>query len=142
MPTYLKSGLANDADDARLAEQARGFVLVARSEMLPQGGYNGSAERGKGIAIGRSDTFNVFAGVLNAAWSAAGLRIAAANPRSSWQLTAERGTGWIDLPALLRREVLETKNSDGQHAGRWRGVISHRPRNELGANLELDNCRV
>jgi hypothetical protein len=51
------------------------------------------------------------AGVLRAAWSAAGLRLAATNPRSSWQLTAEHGTGWIDLPALLRRELL----LDGVH---------------------------
>lgn len=49
-------------------EQARGVVLVARSEMLPQGGYSGSADRGRGLAAGSSGTFNVFAGVLNAAW--------------------------------------------------------------------------
>lgn len=49
-------------------EQARGFVFVARSEMLPQGGYSGSADRGRGLVIGSTDTFNVFAGVLNAAW--------------------------------------------------------------------------
>ncbi len=49
-------------------EQARGFVFVARSEMLPQGGYAGSADRGRGLIVGSTDTFNVFAGVLNAAW--------------------------------------------------------------------------
>jgi multidrug efflux system outer membrane protein len=53
---------------AARVEQARGFVLVARSEMLPQGGYTGSADRGRGLVIGSTDTFNVFAGVLNAAW--------------------------------------------------------------------------
>jgi hypothetical protein len=63
------------------------------------------------------------AGVLNAAWSAAGLRLASVTPRSSWQLTAERGTGWIDLPALLRREVLL--------AGvRGNGIAAHLERTE------------
>jgi hypothetical protein len=63
------------------------------------------------------------AGVLRAAWSAAGLRLASVTPRSSWQLTAERSTGWIDLPALLRREVL----LDGV---RGDGIAAHLERKE------------
>jgi hypothetical protein len=49
-------------------------------------------------------------GALVAAFSAAGLRLSSsgadAGQRFSWQLTADHGTGWIDLPALLRRQVL------------------------------------
>jgi len=48
--------------------QARGFVLVARSEIFPQGGYQGSADRGRGLVPGSSDTFNSFLGALNMAW--------------------------------------------------------------------------
>lgn len=45
-------------------------------------------------------------GALVAAFSAAGLRLASSGQRFSWQLAADHGTGWIDLPALLRRQLL------------------------------------
>jgi multidrug efflux system outer membrane protein len=51
-------------------EQARGFVLVARSEMIPQAGYLGTAERGRTSfqAGAPHATGNAFLGALNAAW--------------------------------------------------------------------------
>jgi hypothetical protein len=45
-------------------------------------------------------------GALVAAFSAAGLHLASSTERLSWQLTADHGSGWIDLPALLRRQLL------------------------------------
>jgi hypothetical protein len=45
-------------------------------------------------------------GVLRAAFSAAGLRLAGSGPRLTWQLTADHGSGQIDLSALFRRQIL------------------------------------
>jgi multidrug efflux system outer membrane protein len=71
-------GLVGDALRANLdletavarVEQARGFVLVARSEMIPQAGYVGSAERVRtGLHPDEPHfTTNAFLGALNAAW--------------------------------------------------------------------------
>jgi len=45
-------------------------------------------------------------GVLRAAFSAAGLRLAGSGPRLTWQLAADHGKGQIDLSALFRRQIL------------------------------------
>ena len=45
-------------------------------------------------------------GALVAAFSASGLRLSGEGQRFSWRLTADHGTGWIDLLALLRRQIL------------------------------------
>jgi multidrug efflux system outer membrane protein len=51
-------------------EQARNEIAVARSDMLPQISYNGSAtrERASISSLGSNPTFNSFAGTFNLAW--------------------------------------------------------------------------
>jgi multidrug efflux system outer membrane protein len=68
----IDEALANNYDlrtaTARV-EQAQQLVGVTRSEIFPQVGYQGAAQRGKSF-IGPNDnqTFNVFLGTFNLAW--------------------------------------------------------------------------
>ena len=59
--------------DLRIAasrvEQARYFVGVTRADMMPQLGYEGSAQRGKQLGgIGSNKTTNAFLGAFQMAW--------------------------------------------------------------------------
>jgi hypothetical protein len=84
-------------------------------------------------------------GVLRAAWSAAGLRIAGSGPRLTWQLTADHGSGQIDLAALLRRRIfLDHLQADGitVHAERLRKPPSTPPAGQGVWAMRLDDARL
>jgi multidrug efflux system outer membrane protein len=50
-------------------EEARGVLVTTRSAIFPQGGYEGSASRGRTfLGFTGNETFNVFAGTFNLAW--------------------------------------------------------------------------
>ena len=50
-------------------EQARGQLVATRSSIFPQGGYQGSASRGRQFfGFTGNRTFNIFAGVFNLSW--------------------------------------------------------------------------
>lgn len=71
--THVDTALANNYDLAVAAarvEQALQTVGVARSEIFPQVGYQGAAQRGKSFLGPQSDnqTFNTFLGTFNLAW--------------------------------------------------------------------------
>src|SRR5689334_14410458 len=75
LQTLVAESLANNNDlqvaVARI-QQARALVEVARSESLPQLGYQGSAEGGRGASpendTVRPVTFGNFTGLVTAAW--------------------------------------------------------------------------
>ena len=75
LQTLITESLANN-NDLRIAvariQQARALVDVARSEGLPQFGYQGTAEGGRGASpeneTVRPVTFGNFTGLLTAAW--------------------------------------------------------------------------
>ena len=75
LQTLVTESLTNNTDlqvaVARI-QQARAMVEVARSEALPQIGYQGTAEGGRGASpeneTVRPVTFGNFSGVLTAAW--------------------------------------------------------------------------
>jgi hypothetical protein len=57
------------------------------------------------------------AGALQAVFNTAGLRLSGSGQRLSWQVAADHANGWIDLPALLRRELLlDRVQADGLSA--------------------------
>ena len=68
----ITSAIRNNYDLATAAarvEQARQLVGVARADMFPQIGYQGSAGRGSSFAPpGPNATFNSFLGAFNLAW--------------------------------------------------------------------------
>jgi multidrug efflux system outer membrane protein len=76
--TNLISASLADNYDLRIAvtrvEQARALSIQARSELLPQAGYEGEAARGKNTILGSPSTFSHgatasgFFGVLDASW--------------------------------------------------------------------------
>ena len=55
---------------AARVEQSRAFVGVARSQLLPQVGYNGDFSRQRALVIPGMDppTYNLFTGAFNLAW--------------------------------------------------------------------------
>jgi multidrug efflux system outer membrane protein len=71
--TLVDTALANNYDliiaSARV-EQALQTVGIARSEIFPQVGYQGAAQRGKNFLGPQADnqTFNTFLGAFNLAW--------------------------------------------------------------------------
>ena len=75
LQTLIAESLANN-NDLRVAvariQQARAMVEVARSQGIPQFGYQGTAEGGRGAApeneTVRPVTFGNFSGLLTAAW--------------------------------------------------------------------------
>src|SRR5438552_7325090 len=77
LTTLIRSALTNNYD-MRIAranqEQARALAMRARSEFLPQVGYEGEAARGKNVILGNpapvgaGATSSGFVGVLNASW--------------------------------------------------------------------------
>jgi hypothetical protein len=68
------------------------------------------------------------AGALQATFNAAGLRLAGSGQRLAWQIAADRAAGWIDLPALLHRELLlDRLQADGLSARAERTREKPRP---------------
>jgi hypothetical protein len=84
-------------------------------------------------------------GVLRAAWSAAGLHLAGSGPRLTWQLTADHGSGQIDLPALLHRRILlDDLQADGitVHAERLRRPPPAPPTGQGAWAVRLNDARL
>ncbi|HEY2739162.1 MAG TPA: hypothetical protein VGK45_12215, partial [Thermoanaerobaculia bacterium] len=84
-------------------------------------------------------------GVLRAAFSAAGLRLAGSGPRLTWQLTADHGSGQIDLAALFRRQILLAQvQADGitAQAAKTRTPHPERPAGQGVWTVRLAGARL
>ncbi len=84
-------------------------------------------------------------GVLRAAFSAAGLRLAGSSPRLTWQLTADHGSGQIDLAALFRHQILLSRvQADGitAQAGKNRTPRPERPAGQGVWTVRLAGARL
>jgi len=84
-------------------------------------------------------------GVLRAAFSAAGLRLAGSGPRLTWQLAADHGSGQIDLAALFRHQILlDQIQVDGitAQAGQTRTPQPERPAGQGVWTVRLTGARL